>query len=111
MDADSAPALPGDGLLVQVEVRPAQQVVDVLVHGEPLQLGEEGEAKLVRHLGHLLDLRHADLLLDGVRVEEVAAEDQRVLRGVDGVDPAGGDEERVARLQFDLVYVHVELDA
>ncbi len=55
----------------------------------------------MRHLGVLFDLRDAQLFLYGEGVEEVAAEDERVLRGVDGVDPAWGDEEGVAGFDDD----------
>ncbi len=50
----------------------------------------------MRHLRVLFDLRDAQLFLYGEGVEEIAAEDERVLRGVDSVDPAGRDEESVA---------------
>ena len=50
----------------------------------------------MRHLGVLLDLGDAQLFLNGEGVEEIAAEDERVLGGENGVDPAGGDEEGVA---------------
>jgi len=39
------------------------------------------------------------LFFDGEGVEKVAAEDERVLGRVDGVDPAGGNEESRSDLQ------------
>ena len=83
-------------LVVQLKMWPSEQGVHILVQRIPLHLREEGEAELVRHLGVLLDLGDAQLFLNGEGVEEVAAEDERVLGGENGVDPAGGDEEGVA---------------
>ncbi len=78
-----------------------EQGVDILIQRIPLHLREEGKAELVRHLGVLFDLRDAQLFLYGEGVEEIAAEDEGVLRGVDSVDPAWGDEEGIAGLDDD----------
>ncbi len=85
-----------DRLLLQTEMWTPEQGVDILIQRVPLHLREERKAELVRHLRVLFDLRDAQLFLYGERVEEIAAEDEGVLRGVDGVDPAWGDEESVA---------------
>ena len=53
----------------------------------PEELCEEGEPELGGDVGDVLDVGDLQLLLDGERVEEVAAEDDRVGRGVHCVDP------------------------
>lgn len=63
-------------LILKIEVSLAQQVVDVLVQGVPVQLGEEGKTELLRDFGDLLDLGDSNLFLDGEGVEEVAAKDE-----------------------------------
>lgn len=50
------------------------------------------------NLGNIFNLSDFQLLLNPKLVEKVAAEDQRVARRVDRVDPTGRDEERVAGL-------------
>ena len=44
------------------------------------------------HLGQLLDLSHAQLLLDGEAVEKVAAKHEAILGRVHRVDPAAADQ-------------------
>ncbi len=85
-------------LLLQTEMWTPEQGVDILIQRIPLHLREKRKAELVRHLRVLFDLRDAQLFLYRKGVEEIAAEDERVLRGVDSVDPAWGDEEGVAGL-------------
>ena len=94
---------------LQLQLYLAQQRPHVLVQGVPLQLREEGEPGPIRgqnaeistnhsspelsgHLGQLLDLGHAQLLLDGEAVEEVAPEHEAVLGRVHRVDPAAADQ-------------------
>uniref|UniRef100_A0A182PZT9 Uncharacterized protein n=1 Tax=Anopheles farauti TaxID=69004 RepID=A0A182PZT9_9DIPT len=79
-----------------LQVRVAEQRVHVLRQHVPEHLGEERVAKLLRHLRVVLDLRDLQLLHDAERVQEVAAEHERIRRRVHRVYPAGRDEERVA---------------
>ena len=88
-------------LILELQLSFAQEVVNVFVQSVPIQLCEEREAELLRNFGDLFDLSDADLLFNGEGVEEISAEDERIRRGVDGVDPSGRDEERVPGFQVD----------
>ncbi len=88
-------------VFVEFQMGSAEQSVDILVEGVPLKLGEKGEPEFLRDLGHLFNLSHSDLLLNGETVKEVAAEHQAVLGSEDGVDPTRRDEEGVPGLQGD----------
>ena len=60
---------------------------DSPVEHVPEELCEEGEPELGGDVCDVLDVGDLQLLLDGERVQEVAAEDDRVGRGVHRVDP------------------------
>ena len=66
---------------------------------KPEHLGVEGKAVLGGHFGPRLEAVHAQLHGNAEAVEEVAAEDEGVAWRVDGVDPAGGEQERAALLE------------
>ena len=59
----------------------------VPVERVPQELREEGESELGGDVRDVLDVRHLQLLLDGERVQEVAAEHDGVGARVHGVDP------------------------
>jgi hypothetical protein len=53
------------------------------------------------YVSDVLNTGNANLALDPERVQEIAAKNDRVLRSVNRVDPAGGYEEGVADLERD----------
>ena len=92
------------GRVVGVEVR---QVLLELPSGQPVDHFKAGEPVLGRVLHSVLQLVHLQLKLDVEGVEEVAPEDYRVDRSVDGVDPPSRDEDGLTLLELQLVtFIH-----
>ena len=75
----------------------------------PAESGEMGESEGSRNFSGYFDL--ADFELHGTTqaLQEVSTKNQRVLRRVNGMNPPGWDDHRVARFQLHPVHIRVVL--